>query len=54
MLPPENLDEMVKFIEYKKKIDLECDEKKKDINLIIENVVILGVFLIKYKYLIFI
>ncbi|XP_025195967.1 dynein heavy chain 2, axonemal [Melanaphis sacchari] len=41
MLPPVNLDEMVQFIEYKKKVDLECDAKKEDINLITENVVIL-------------
>jgi len=42
MLPPSNLDEMVKFIEYKKKVDLECSAKKEEINVITENVFVLG------------
>jgi len=48
MTPPSNLDEMVKFIEYKKKVDLECIAKKEEINLITENVLILGKFSIRY------
>lgn len=47
MIPPSNLDEMVKFIEYKKGIDLECSAKKEEINLIAENVVVLGKFSIR-------
>lgn len=42
MVPPSNLDEMVKFIEYKKKVDLECSAKKEEINVITENVLVLG------------
>jgi len=53
MLPPLNLDEMVKFIEYKKKIDLECSAKKEEINLITENVFVLGKFSIRYYMYIF-
>jgi len=49
MLEPVNLDEMVQFIEYKKKVDLECDAKKEEINLITENVIILGEFSYRYK-----
>lgn len=49
MLPPVNLDEMVQFIEYKKKVDLECNAKKEEINLITDNVIILGEFLNIYK-----
>ncbi|XP_026819508.1 dynein heavy chain 2, axonemal-like [Rhopalosiphum maidis] len=41
LLPPVNLDEMVEFIEYKKKVDLECIAKKEDINLITKNVLII-------------
>lgn len=54
MLPPSNLDEMVKFIEYKKKIDLECSAKKEEINLITENVLVLGKFSIRYNRYIYI
>jgi len=49
LLPPVNLDEMVEFIEYKKKVDLECIAKKQDINKITENVLIIGVLSIKSK-----
>ena len=49
MLAPANLDEMVQFIEYKKKVDLECIAKKEDINLITENVLIIGVLSIRSK-----
>jgi len=48
MVPPSNLDEMVTFIEYKKKVDLECSAKKEEINVITENVLVLGKISIIY------
>lgn len=42
MLPPENLIEMVQYIEYQKQILLECDEIKENITVISDNVHVLG------------
>lgn len=42
MIPPKNLLEMVEFIEYQKKILLECNDIKENINLISNNVKVLG------------
>lgn len=44
MTPPKNLSEMVSFIELRKKIVLEYDDKAKEFTLISDNVSVLGKF----------
>lgn len=47
MTPPKNLVEMISFIELRKKIVLEYDNKAKEFILISDNVKILGKIKIK-------
>lgn len=55
MLPPNNLAEMVEYIKIRTKLELESDEKKEDINLIGDNIAVLGnLYLFIYLFIVFI
>jgi len=44
MTPPKNLTEMISFVEFRKRIVLEYDNKAKEFTLISDNVQVLGTY----------
>lgn len=42
MIPPINLAGMVKYTEFRNRLELECDGKKEEINLIFTYVKVIG------------
>jgi len=49
MLPPDNLVEMVNYINFRNTIESESSKKKEEIDSIYDNVQVLGEFLPEYR-----